>query len=75
MVVSPPKLLMVEQDAASRSIPPPSVLRQLIVPELSVSCITIVPEPALLRLPEIEAVKAPNVGDMPTASTSDENTR
>ena len=41
-------MLMVEQDAASSNNPPPSVLRQLIVPELSVSCITIVPAPALL---------------------------
>jgi len=69
---SPPYLFMAEQDAAFSQTPPPSVLRQVMVPELSISCITIVPVLALVTSPEIEAVKAPNVGVMPRASTSDD---
>jgi len=72
MTWSPPYLFIAEQDAAFTASPPSSVLRQVMVPELSVSCITIVPVPALFTSPKIEAVKAPNVGVMPRASTSDD---
>src|SRR5450759_15995 len=72
MPTFPPYLLVPGKGAAFSDTPPPSVLRQVMVPELSVSCITIVPVPALFTSPKIEAVKAPNVGVMPRASTTDD---
>src|SRR5664280_1454821 len=69
---SPPYLFIAEQDAAFTERPPPSVLRQVMVPELSLSCITTVPAPALFMASTIEAVNPPRVGVMPRASTSDD---
>src|SRR5674476_64786 len=69
----PPYLLIEAQVAALPERPlGPSVLRHGLLVPAEDSSMMRVPVPAVLALLVIEALKAENVGDIPSASTSDE---
>ncbi len=72
MARSAPYLLIVAQVAELVDTLPPSVERQVTVPALFFSSMIRVPVPAVFTLFWIDALKAANVGVMPSASTRDE---